>query len=401
MRVKKSIILIFFLFVIFMYVCNIDNIPSRVILMDNEKMRINTLFGVNIVPKNRNVIETWKSGEVETESMEVNLLGVVPVKEISVTTLPRLSVVPLGNIVGLKLYTNGVLVVGMSEVESESNEFVKPYENSEIKEGDMIFEINDHEIDSIETLKSVVNSSQGDDLIIKYFRDGSVLTSTIKPVKGTEDDYKIGLWVRDSATGVGTISFYVPESGKFAALGHGIIDVDTGELIDIEVGDLVTSNIISVEKAKVGNPGEIKGSISNGVNLGVVENNTNFGLYGSLNNLSSLGIDINNCIDIANRDEIVEGDAYILCDIDGNGVMEYSVDVTEIYLNNNYDNKSFQIKVNDSELIEKTGGIICGMSGSPIIQNNKLIGVVTNVLVSNPEVGYGVFGDLMVKEMMK
>ena len=400
MRVKKSIILIFFLFVIFMYVCNIDNIPSRVILMDNEKMRINTLFGVNIVPKNRNVIETWKSGEVETESMEVNLLGVVPVKEISVTTLPRLSVVPLGNIVGLKLYTNGVLVVGMSEVESESNEFVKPYENSEIKEGDMIFEINDHEIDSIETLKSVVNSSQGDDLIIKYFRDGSVLTSTIKPVKGTEDDYKIGLWVRDSATGVGTISFYVPESGKFAALGHGIIDVDTGELIDIEVGDLVTSNIISVEKAKVGNPGEIKGSISNGVNLGVVENNTNFGLYGSLNNLSSLGI-INNCIDIANRDEIVEGDAYILCDIDGNGVMEYSVDVTEIYLNNNYDNKSFQIKVNDSELIEKTGGIICGMSGSPIIQNNKLIGVVTNVLVSNPEVGYGVFGDLMVKEMMK
>ena len=369
--------------------------------MDNEKMRINTLFGVNIVPKNRNVIETWKSGEVETESMEVNLLGVVPVKEISVTTLPRLSVVPLGNIVGLKLYTNGVLVVGMSEVESESNEFVKPYENSEIKEGDMIFEINDHEIDSIETLKSVVNSSQGDDLIIKYFRDGSVLTSTIKPVKGTEDDYKIGLWVRDSATGVGTISFYVPESGKFAALGHGIIDVDTGELIDIEVGDLVTSNIISVEKAKVGNPGEIKGSISNGVNLGVVENNTNFGLYGSLNNLSSLGIDINNCIDIANRDEIVEGDAYILCDIDGNGVMEYSVDVTEIYLNNNYDNKSFQIKVNDSELIEKTGGIICGMSGSPIIQNNKLIGVVTNVLVSNPEVGYGVFGDLMVKEMMK
>ncbi|MBR3132805.1 MAG: SpoIVB peptidase [Clostridia bacterium] len=400
MKRNKAIILIFFLFVIFLYVCNITNIPSRVILMNNEKLRINTLIGLDVKTNYDDVIETWKSGEVETSNMTVSLLGTIPVKEVSVTRLPEINVVPLGNLIGLRMYTKGVLVVGMSEIQSEDNKAVKPYEGSSIKEGDTIVEINDYKIDSIETLRDVVNSSDGNDLIIKYERDGTLLTSTITPVK-SDDEYKIGLWVRDSATGVGTISFYVPETGQFAALGHGILDVDTGDLIDIESGELVTSKVINIDKAKVGEPGEIRGSISSGSFLGEVNSNTDFGIYGDLSNLSSFNVDVNNSVEVATRDEIEIGDAVILCDLDGNGVEEYKIEVQNLELNNNYDNKSMKIKVVDDRLMEKTGGIICGMSGSPILQNGKLIGVVTNVLVSNPEVGYGVFADLMIKEMMK
>lgn len=402
MKKRKSIILIFFLFIILIYVCNIDSIPSRIILLEDEPLDINTLFGVNINPINNEVIETWKSGDVRSNNMEVSLFDKIPIKEVSVTTLPKMNVVPLGNLIGLRLYTSGVLVVGMSEVQNESNMMVRPYENSEIKEGDTIIEINDLEINSIDKLRDVVNTSGGNDLIIKYIRDGSIMTSTIKPVKGAnEDEYKIGLWVRDSATGVGTISFYDPESGKFAALGHGIIDIDTGNLIEIESGEVVSSDIISIDKAKVGQPGEIKGSITNGISLGDVDSNTDFGIYGNLSNLSSLGIDKNSTLEVANRNEINLGEASILCCLDGNSVDEYKIEIESIDKNNNLDNKSMQIKVVDDELISKTGGIICGMSGSPIIQNGKLIGVVTNVLVSNAKIGYGVFADLMVKEMLK
>ncbi len=401
MKRKKAIILIFFLFIIFLYACNICNIPSKIILMKDESLNINALFGIEIETIKKDVIETWRSGDVATNSMSVSLFGTIPLKDITVTTLPEINVVPLGNLIGLKLYTNGVLVVGMSEIESETNEMYKPYEDSDIKEGDKIVEINNQEIDSIETLKSVVNSSQGNDLIIKYVRDGAILTSTIKPVKASQSEYKIGLWVRDTATGVGTISFYEPETKRFAALGHGIFDADTEELIDIESGELVTSKIVSINKAKVGEPGEIKGSISSGTLLGEVNTNTEFGIYGSLSNLTSLGIDINKTVEIGLRDEITLGEATILCNLEGEGVQEYKVEIQKVNKDNNTDNKSMQIKVIDEKLKEKTGGIICGMSGSPILQNGKLIGVVTNVLVSNPEVGYGVFADLMIKEMMK
>ena len=401
MKRKKAIILIFFLFIIFIYVCNICNIPSKIVLLKGEKFEFNALFGIEIKTIDKDIIETWRTGDVSTNNMSVSLFGSIPLKDISVTTLPEMNVVPLGNLIGLKLYTNGVLVVGMSEIEGESNEKYKPYEGADIKEGDTIVEINNQEIDSIETLKNVVNASGGSDLVIKHVRDGAVLTSTITPVKASQSEYKIGLWVRDSATGVGTISFYDPETKKFAALGHGIFDTDTEELIDIESGELVTSKIVSINKAKVGEPGEIKGSIATGTLLGQVNTNTEFGIYGNLTNLTSLGINVNNTVEIALREEIQLGEATILCNLEGNGVEEYKIEIQKIDKNNNSDNKSMQIKVVDDNLKEKTGGIICGMSGSPILQNGKLIGVVTNVLVSNPEIGYGVFADLMVKEMMK
>lgn len=184
--------------------------------------------------------------------------------------------------------------------------------------------------------------------------------------------------------------------------GHGITDNDTESLINIESGELVTSRVISVQKGEEEIPGEIKGTILNQQTIGNVSSNSSFGIYGKLNNLTSLNIDTSKKYKVALRDEINLGEAKILCAIDNSNVAkEYKIDIEKIYKDNDYNNKSMQIRVTDKELIEKTGGIIRGLSGAPIIQNNKFVGAITNVLVANPQIGYAIFGDLMVKEMQK
>ena len=180
--------------------------------------------------------------------------------------------------------------------------------------------------------------------------------------------------------------------------GHGITDIDTGELINIASGEFVTTRILNITKGESGNPGKIQGTIENQVNIGEIDKNTKFGIYGKVDNLSSLNIDTSKEMEVATRDEIQLGKATILCSLDNKTVQEYEIEIKKIFKENNYDNKSMEIKVTDSRLLEKTGGIIQGMSGSPIIQNGKFIGAVTHVLVNNPEEGYAVFGDIMLKQ---
>lgn len=386
---KSLIILIFFLLFILFYTCNIDNIPESIVLLKNEKISINTLYGIEF--REENYVNTSTSSLGESSIKKVNVtLGGIKVKQVNVTILPEVEVIPIGKIVGLKLYTSGILVVGINE--NILNE-------SDIKEGDAIISINNEKVESIENIKSIVEKSNGEDLLVKYIRDNDeILVSTISPVKTEDNSYKLGLWVKEGATGVGTISFYNPETNDFAALGHGVYDKDTGELLKIEEGSLLNSKVISISKGEYGMPGEIKGALIEDDKLGDIEKNTEFGIYGSLNinNISS-----NDKIKVASRSEIKKGLAYILCSIDGNEPKEYEIEIENINIENNINNRSMKIRITDEELIEKTGGIICGMSGCPIIQNGKLIGVVTNVLVNNSEVGYGVFADLMLKEMIK
>ena len=180
--------------------------------------------------------------------------------------------------------------------------------------------------------------------------------------------------------------------------GHGITDIDTGELINIASGEFVTTRILNITKGESGNPGKIQGTIENQVNIGEIDKNTKFGIYGKVDNLSGLSIDTSKEMEVATRDEIQQGKATILCSLDNKTVQEYEIEIEKIFKENNYDNKSMEIKVTDERLIEKTGGIIQGMSGSPIIQNGKFIGAVTHVLVNNPEEGYAVFSDIMLKQ---
>lgn len=401
MKLYKKILIVLFLLVILVYICNITLMPKNLILIQGETLDLKTIYGITVGRKqdgkvlqassNLNKNKVNDTGKIE---VSLNLFGNIPVKKMDVNVIPKSKVVPVGKAIGMKLYTEGVLVVGMSEINGK-----KPYENSGIQEGDAIIEINNEQIENTNDLIETVNKSNGTTVEVKYKRKEQTITTSIEPAKVNENEYKLGLWVRDAAAGVGTMTFYEPSSGMFAALGHGIADIDTSELINIESGELTTTNILSIVKGQKGTPGEIRGTIENSESLGSIYKNTSFGVYGKVQSKNKL--DINNMeeMDVALRDEIKTGKAQILCELENGKTEKYDVEIKKLYLNNNENNKSMVIKITDEKLIEKTGGIIQGMSGAPIIQNGKFIGAVTHVLVNDPTVGYGVFADIMIKQL--
>lgn len=405
MKKLTRIFIISFLLLLLMYVTNITSIPESVMLLQGEHYTVKTLLGINITTEEENYETIQVSSDLSESATKVgkinyklNLFGMVPLKEITVNVIPKTYVVPLGDAVGLKLYTSGVLVVGMGEIEGAGNVKYKPYENSGIEEGDRIIAINNNTVTCTADLINEVNKSKGNSVNVQYIRDEDTIETSIIPAKGNDNKYKLGLWVRDAAAGVGTVSFYEPETKTFAALGHGIQDIDTGQLLKIAKGDFVTTKIISVTKGKKGTPGKIQGSIENSTTIGKVGKNTEFGVFGTLNNTTVLNINKNDAVEVASRDEIKEGKATIISTVEEGNKKEYEIEIQKIYRSNNENNKSMLVKVTDKELIEKTGGIVQGMSGSPIIQNNKLVGVLTHVLVGEPETGYAVFADLMIKQ---
>ena len=394
------------LFFLYVYVLAIESIPNSLILFEGENINLKTFLGLTIKQdESYKAIQTAatansnNTNETKTTNVNVSLLGKLPVKEVSISVLPRTTVIPVGTVAGVKLYTSGVLVVGMTEVQGIDNVKYKPYENSGLKEGDMIISIEEKEIANTVDLVNTVNNSNGEQVEIKYVRDGETLECSIQPVQTSRTEYKLGLWVRDSAAGVGTVSFYEPKTKIFGALGHGITDIDTGKLINIANGEFITTKVVSITKGEEGTPGKMQGTINNQQNIGKIYKNTNFGIYGTVDNLSALKIDSSKEMEVALREEIQIGKATILTSLDGDSVKEYEIEIEKKYLNNNFDNKSMLIKVTDEELLQKTGGIIQGMSGSPIIQNGKFIGAVTHVMVQNPREGYAVFGDIMIKKM--
>jgi len=406
MRKIFGILLIIILLLIYVYILVITNLPDNLTLFEGENVNINTsLYGLSIRLKNTQndtIVTSSNIGEVDfREKGNTTLIASLfnfDIKDIQVNVLDKTTVIPVGSIAGLKLYTSGVLVVGMSEIEGIDNKKYKPYENSGIKEGDTITQINDVYINSTEQLIEVVNKAQGNVVKIKYIQDEQTKECSIEPVKTTNTEYKLGLWVRDSAAGVGTVSFYEPSTKTFGALGHGITDIDTGDLINIASGEFVTTRVLNITKGENGNPGKIQGTVENQANIGKIFKNTQFGIYGRVDNLSSLNIDTSKEMEVGLREEIKEGKATILCSLDNQSIQEYEIKIEKIYTENNYNNKSMKIKITDERLLEKTGGIIQGMSGSPIVQNGKFVGAVTHVLVNNPQEGYAVFGDIMLKQ---
>lgn len=318
-------------------------------------------------------------------------------KEIKISDI---QVIPIGEIVGIKLYTAGVLVVGTSTIEDENGKICKPFENAKIEEGDSIIAINEKIVNSTNELIEAINESQGNTVEVTYTRNQEEQKCEITPVKDKENNYKIGLWVRDSAAGVGTVTFYNEQTESFAALGHPITDIDTGDIINTSSGEIDGVSIVSIVKGEKQEPGKIQGTIKQGSIIGSVYKNTQFGIYGIIKDRSNIELDYSNRMKVALRQEIKVGEAKILSNVDGQS-KEYSIEIRKIFLNNTYDNKSMLIKVTDEELLEKTGGIVQGMSGSPIIQNDKFIGAVTHVLVNDPTVGYAVFADQMIQELNK
>ena len=414
----KFFICIAILLIILSYTTNITSIPESLILFENEELNFEPILGVKIeetVPVGADVsakkvsnLQFQTSKDENTEKLKVanskqrqynlSLFG-INLKTIQASIIPNAKVIPLGNLVGLKLYTKGVLVVGVSEVKGEDNKIYKPYEDAGINNGDSIIEINGEPINTTNELITCVSKCKGNNIKIKYMDKGETYTTTIKPVKTSKNTYKIGLWVRDTAAGVGTLTFYEPSTNSFAALGHGIQDVDTGELVDISSGELVSTDIIDIEKGKQESPGKIEGTIEDSKEIGKIYGNTEYGIYGVTTNKNGLNITNMQETEVASRNSIKTGKASIICTLENNVRKEYEVEIEKVYINNNENNKSMVVKVTDKELLEKTGGIIQGMSGSPILQNGKLIGALTHVFVSDPTKGYGVFADTMLQQV--
>lgn len=357
MKKIKRAILIFLLLIILAYTTNITAIPNSVIIFQGEELNLGTTFGLYLKEKEEKTVQTSSTIDnknvLSKKTATISLFNLFDIKDLEINTIPETTVIPLGNLVGLKLYTNGVLVVGKSEINGQ-----KPYANTGIEEGDIIVEINQKEITCTSDLIETVNDSNGEDLKIKYLRDGVEYTANMEAIKAEDNKYKLGLWVRDGAAGIGTITYYEPSNKNFAALGHGIVDIDTEKLIKISDGEVVTTRMSSIVKGKEGVPGEIRGSIVNSKTIGTVGQNTEFGIYGKVTNTSQFNLDNLEELQVAKRNEIKQGEAKILLAIEGGERKEYNIEITKIYKNNNSNNKSMLIKVTDQELLNLTGGII-------------------------------------------
>lgn len=409
MKKISKILIVIISIIIYIYVCNITLLPSNVIVFKGEELNFRTIAGIKIRKtdsQKQSIVQAAKELEQSNiyssaGSYEINLdlFGTIPVKEINVNVIERTKVIPCGNLIGVKMYTPGVLVVGMSEIEGIDKKSYRPYEDSGIKEGDMIVEIDSKKITNTNDLIRTVNSCNGKSIEIKFVRDEETKTTNILPIESSSREYKLGLWVKDAAAGVGTLTFYEPSTQSFAALGHGIVDSDTGGIFNIADGELVRSNLLSIRKGEKNNPGEIKGVIDSNRSIGQIYKNTNYGVFGKVSQVENINLTDLQEYDVALRSEIETGEADVICELENGKRDTYKIKIEKIYSSNNYDNKSMLIKIDDERLLNKTGGIIQGMSGAPIIQNGKFIGAITNVLVSDPTTGYAIFGDLMIKQM--
>ncbi len=303
-----------------------------------------------------------------------------------------------GNSVGVRVSTEGVLAVGYSDITTGSGEVESPAQNGGIQIGDRLISVNGNKIKNSKDLSKKINESKSENVEILIERNGEEITKNINLSKNGDGDYKIGLWVRDSTAGVGTLTFYDKESGKYGAIGHPITDSETEKILSIKNGDLLNSSIISIKKGVKGNPGELRGIFSSDKKpIGNVTGNTQCGIFGSMNKENLKNIN-NKTYKVGWRDEIQPGPAQIITTIDEEGPKLYDIEIMKLAKQDSISTKSMVIKITDERLLEKTGGVVQGMSGSPIIQNDKIIGAVTHVLVNKPEVGYGIYIEWMLKD---
>ena len=259
MKKTLRIIIIAFLLCLLIYICKIDSIPNNLIIYEKDSINLENFWGICYKIGNTNIDTILASSSIGDELQKENVLQVklfdtIPIKNITVNIIDKTTVIPVGQVSGLKLYTNGVMVVGKSEIKSEDGKNYKPYENTDIQEGDRIIKINNEEVQNTQKLIDIVNKSNGEVLKIEYIKGNQNFLTEITPIKAQDKKYKIGLWVRDSNAGIGTLSIYEPSTGNFAALGHGITDIDTGDLVEIADGEFLTTQIISIEKGKKGSP---------------------------------------------------------------------------------------------------------------------------------------------------
>nr|WP_090886823.1 SpoIVB peptidase [Evansella caseinilytica] len=327
-------------------------------------------------------------------------VGGFPLYSMDVTVLPELKIIPGGQSIGVRVQTEGVLVVGHHLIDSDDGS-VSPGELAGIEVGDMITKMDGENIDEMNDINPIVQKAgeTKEPIQVEVKRNGELLKKQIEPMKGKgESHFRLGLYIRDSAAGVGTLTFYEPKSKKYGALGHVISDMDTKQPIEVNKGEIVSSKVTSIEKGMTGEPGEKLARFSSDRKiLGDIQKNSSFGIFGTLHDKLENGI-LKKPMEIALSHQVEEGPAEILTVVNGDQIEKFDIEIVSTTEQKFPATKGMVIKVTDPDLIEATGGIVQGMSGSPIIQNDRIIGAVTHVFVNDPTSGYGCHIEWMLHE---
>ncbi len=338
---------------------------------------------------------TMNIDSMEQYLMEVKLFGILPFKQVDIQVIEEHELIPVGVPIGIYVKTDGILVIGVGEFTGQDGMQYSPAKYI-LKSGDYVHKLNGQTVTEKDDFIERIATGDGGELTLTVERAGEMMDLKVTPVKDQGGSFRIGAWVRDNAQGVGTMT-YIDEDGNFGALGHGINDVDTSTLMEMEDGTLYETEIVSIHKGKMGTPGEMVGMISyaNDRILGDVRMNCEQGIFGTCNNKAYALTDAEP-LPIGLKQEITKGAAQVLCTV--NGVTQYfDIQITGIHLDHDNVNRGLEIQITDPKLLEITGGIVQGMSGAPIIQNGKFIGAVTHVLVQDSTRGYGIFIENMLE----
>lgn len=358
---------------------------------DDESI-VQTIYNEGSKTYNINGIELGES------KMQLKLLGLIPLKNVNLNVIERPNLVPGGNSIGVRLNTKGVLIVAVTDVIDINGSRNSPAKDSGLKVGDSIITINDEKIVSAEQVVDILNKIKDEEVKIRILRNGYEFDTVSKAIQCMQDNsYRLGIWVRDKTTGIGTLTYLNPSNKSFGALGHGISDIDTGKLLTVEDGLIMNAKVSDITQGRKGMPGEIKGVFYKTEEiLGDIKDNDEFGIYGKLKD-SYLNENEFKTIPIAFKEEVSLGKAYILTTTTDNIVEKYEINIEKVDLQDRANQKSMIIRITDPKLLQKTGGIVQGMSGSPIIQDGKLVGAVTHVFINDPTKGYGLFIEWMLE----
>ena len=322
---------------------------------------------------------------------QLMLYHILPIKTVNVDVVKETLLVPCGTPFGIKMLTNGVVIVGVADIKTDSST-VNPAAIAGLKVGDVITAINGKEVNTNAEVIDAAAKSEGKQLTILVNRNNVKLSVCLKPVKSEVDStFKAGLWVRDSTAGIGTLTFYNPLTKSFAGLGHGVCDTDTNELMPLLNGDIVPVTISGIDKGQKGTPGELRGYFTTDIAMGTLDANVSAGVYGTLNFIPK-----GNALEVAMKQEVKTGPVKIMTTIDGGKPQYYDAQIENIDYRDSVQSKNMVLHITDQNLIDATGGIVQGMSGSPIIQNGKIVGAVTHVFVNDPTRGYGIFAENML-----
>lgn len=422
-RIYRRVLISFFLVniiaIIFLIIYNINkNIPNEIkILVDREesfdfdmplraKIEADNIGVISVnnekLPSSQINIDlnqpfTLQSSRTGKFNINVKLFGLINFKKISLDVVEKVELIPCGTPIGISVETDGILVLGNGRITGSDGLNYEPAHNK-LKSGDYILAIDEKVVNYKEELINEIQKSMGKDVRLKVRRNKEIIRVKITPIGTADGNYKIGAWIRDDTQGIGTLTF-VSTNGYFGALGHGITDVDTGLLMEISNGSIFDAEILNIVKGKEGEPGELIGMIrkSEKYRIGSIIDNTYQGIFGTVNHKYKINTEFKP-VKIGFKQEVKIGKAYVRCMVEGK-IIDYEIEIQKVDMSNSNHSKGLVIKITDDRLLNTTGGIVQGMSGSPIIQNNKIIGAVTHVFIQDSTKGYGTFIENMVNKL--